>query len=445
MDHPSLTKRSRERESMDDARVDQGVLAAEYRFLSRFNRATAAANELLRTVQQRLGPASSSFSLVDFGAGGGDIARELVRLAQQHGVACSCLCVDISEQAVNYARQHSTEPSISFQVADLLQGSSVLGQGAADVAHASLVLHHLEDAQVVRALSEMAKVATRLVVWNDLVRDRAGIAGAFLSTLFERRELRRDAVVSVRRSFTLDEARMMAEAAGLEDVQVARLRGARFVLSGRPGPQAALQQGRPMLRVSDLCFSYGQRSVLRGVNLTGRAGQCLLVSGANGAGKSTLLACVAGVLPTTQGQIWLDRTQTAPGYLPQEGGLFSALSAASNLQIAGRLAGLKEAGLEAAVRQAVEEWGLSQHVQRPVHTLSGGLRRRVALACTLVHQPNALVLDEPDAGLDVQGLEALARAVSRTVHAGGLAMVATHKLTDQQLGLTADRVVGVDL
>lgn len=441
---------------MDDTQVRPEVLAAEYRFLARFNRATAAASALLDAIERRVEPRAGHVSVVDCGTGGADIPRALLASAAGRTWTCSCLGTDSNEQAIAYARARPAVPGLALRALNLLEAPAVLGEKSADVVHASLVLHHLEDAEVVDALRAMAGVARQLVVWNDLLRDRVGVLGARLSTLFSRRELRRDAVVSVHRSFTLDEARMLAEAAGLGDIEVRRVRGARFVLTARPHandpphvarashayhappaghashldhaprPDHPPPASRPMARASGLRFSYGARTVLANVSFVARSGECVLVKGANGSGKSTLLACVAGALPASRRMLWLDRTSGPPGYLPQEGGLFSALDGYRNIELAARLAGVPRAERAARCRAVIEAMHLGEHLARPVQELSGGFRRRVALACAAVHAPNALILDEPDAGLDATGRAALMRLIAETVGAGGVALIATH-------------------
>ena len=442
---------------MDDASPSRLVLSDEYRFLRHLNRATAAADAIVDAVADRIpGAGSRPISLVDFGCGGADIPQRFLTLARAHGWDCTFLCTDRNADAIEMGRSRVLEHAQSvartdagavagagmeFRVVDLLAADRVLGARSFDVAHASLVMHHLDDESAVAGLRAMAAVARELVVWNDLVRDSLGIWGAQLSTITARKELRHDAVVSVRRSFTMREARAVAEAAGLLDIRVRRVRGARFVLTGVPGPLQPQSTGRPLARAEGISFSYGTRSVLAEVNFVARSGELVHVTGANGSGKSTLLACMVGALKPAAGRAWIDQTALLPGYHPQEGGLFSALSVVANLETAARLARVPAVDRSSAVARCLVDFGLTEHAQHRVDRLSGGLKRRTALACAVIHSPIVLVLDEPDAGLDALGREALVRTVEGVLQRRGTVILASHAASWMQgLAATTPRV-----
>lgn len=427
---------------MDDASPSRLVLSDEYRFLRHLNRATAAADAIIDAVADRIpGAGLRPISLVDFGCGGADIPQRFMTLARARGWDCTFLCTDRNADAIEMGRSQVLEHSrpgaradsgavggagMEFRVVDLLAAERVLGTRSFDVAHASLVMHHLDDESAVAGLRAMAAVARELVVWNDLVRDSLGIWGAQLSTITASKELRHDAVVSVRRSFTMREARTVAEAAGLIDIQVRRVRGARFVLTGVPGPLQPPSAGRPLARAEAIGFSYGTRSVLRDVNFVARSGELVHITGANGSGKSTLLACMVGALKPSAGRAWIDQTALLPGYHPQEGGLFSALSVVANLETAARLARVPAVDRSSAVARCLRDFGLAEHAQHRVDRLSGGLKRRTALACAMIHSPIVVVLDEPDAGLDALGRDALVRTVEAVLQRRGTVILASH-------------------
>jgi ABC-2 type transport system ATP-binding protein len=427
---------------MDDASPSRLVLSDEYRFLRHLNRATAAADAIVDAVADRIpGAGSRPISLVDFGCGGADIPERFLNLSRARGWDCTFLCTDRNADAIEMGQSRVLDRSQSgsrtdagavgvagmeFRVVDLLAAERVLGARSFDVAHASLVMHHLDDESAVAGLRAMAAVARELVVWNDLVRDSLGIWGAQLSTITASKELRHDAVVSVCRSFTMREARAVAEAAGLIDIQVRRVRGARFVLTGVPGPLQPPSAGRPLARAEGLSFSYGTRSVLSDVNFVARSGELVHITGANGSGKSTLLACMVGALKPSVGRSWIDQTALLPGYHPQEGGLFSALSVVANLETAARLARVPTVDRSSAVARCLRDFGLAEHAQHRVDRLSGGLKRRTALACAVIHSPIVVVLDEPDAGLDSLGRDALVRTVEEVLQRCGTVILASH-------------------
>lgn len=410
---------------MDDPVADPSVLQEEYRFLARMNRVGGAAERLLSEVESRgLAPVAGPLRLVDFGSGAGDIPARVIGLGRGRGWTVEALGVDRASASIAFARErHGSLAGLTYRELDLFDAPERLGRGRFDVAHASLVLHHLGDRDVVRALRAMAEVATGLVVWNDLIRDRLGVAGAWLSTSLASRSLRADAVTSVRRSFTIDEARAAAEAAGLLEVRVRRVPGGRFVLSGRPGP---LPARRPTVRAERLSVAYRARAVLHDLSLVVHAGEALLVEGPNGAGKSTLLGCLAGAILPQGGRVWYDGSSGRVGFHPQDGGLLPAMDVAGNLVTTAAIAGVPRAGRPDAVREAIGRFGLEPYARTPIGRLSGGLRRRVAIAAALVHRPQVVILDEPDAGLDTVGRESLVGVLVETLRRGGTVVLSSH-------------------
>ena len=107
--------------------------------------------------------------MVDFGAGVGDIAQSAIRTARAHGWRLEVIATDRNREIVELGRSEVTEECISFLHADILDHSGTIAPKSADVAHASLMLHHLRDDKVVTALRSMATVARKLLIWNDLI------------------------------------------------------------------------------------------------------------------------------------------------------------------------------------------------------------------------------------------------------------------------------------
>lgn len=423
--HP-VTSRSTVREAMDGSSIDPCVLDDELRVLRRLNRMTSSAPLLVSVLRRRLAPSDGdSVSLLDFGAGGGDVARDFAMLARRQGWNASVVATDRSAQCLEACRAADAAGTVQYREVDLLHGAEVLGDGAADVSHASLVLHHLEDHDVVCALRQMSRCARRLVVWNDLLRERIGELGAVLATIGASGVTRADAVTSVRRGFTLNEAEAFAEAAGLVDIEVRRWRGGRFVLSARPGREPAAN--RPLLRATSVSFSYPGTPVLHDYSVVLRAGEMVLLHGANGSGKTTILRILAGALRPESGRVWCDRIRGAVGFLPQQHGLFSALDIGANIETFQRLAGVPPCDRGSRARDAIACFGLQDLLARRIGQLSIGQGRRAALATVFASAGEVVLLDEPDAGLDAAGREALGHAVLRHCASGGAIMMATHQ------------------
>lgn len=190
------------------------------------------------------------------------------------------------------------------------------------------------------------------------------------------------------------------------------------------------------LELKHLHFSYGARRVLRDVDARWDAGQMVGLLGPNGAGKSTLVTCVAqlrryvGVV-TFEGRTGRDLRGTI-GYMPQGLPGDAALTALESVLTASRR-GLtwhtSRADIDLAWA-ALDELGVAELADRPLGQLSGGQRQLVALAQTLVREPELILLDEPTSALDLRRQVAVLSHVRRICHrdSGRLAVVALHDL-----------------
>jgi heme exporter protein A len=426
------TPRALCREVLDSDSPEPAAAATEFRFLRRLNRATGASAALLDAIERRIAPRpQQAITLADFGTGAGDIAIEAVRAASRRGWTLSATLTDHAAEALLHARAAAAaagEQGIQFGKYDLVGEEATLEAAPFKVAHASLVLHHFSDEGVVRALHRMSRCASDLLVWNDLIRDRIGLLGASVATLGRSPTLRHDAILSVRRSFTLVEARAFAEAAGLVEIEVRRWRGARFILTAKPAPHdQRFPTPRPLIRAIKLGFSFGSSTVFKDRSFVLRAGEVGLAAGPNGSGKTTLLRLLAGVLRPASGDAWSDSSEGPIGYLPQRGGLIATLSIGANLEMLQRIAGVHPSHRGAKTHDAVARFGLSSIVSRPIARLSVGQARRAAIASVWATAGRALLLDEPDAGLDAEGRERLGLALVEHAREGGAALVASHE------------------
>jgi heme exporter protein A len=172
-----------------------------------------------------------------------------------------------------------------------------------------------------------------------------------------------------------------------------------------PGTADVASQDGAVLQVEGLARQFGERPALSGVSLTLRRGQTLVVFGPNGAGKSTLLRVLATLLRPHAGSVrvlgcelpresWAVRARI--GLLGHEPLLYRDLGARENLRLHARLHGV---GL-ARVEQLLDLVGLHRRPADPLRTLSRGMVQRVAIARTVLHGPELLLLDEPHAHLD---------------------------------------------
>jgi heme exporter protein A len=190
-----------------------------------------------------------------------------------------------------------------------------------------------------------------------------------------------------------------------------------------------------MLVAKELRCRRGARTVFASLSFELHPGQVLELRGANGSGKTTLLRALAGLLPLSGGELsWNGRPVVAcdtehadrTAYLGHLNGLSTALSAAENLRFSQQLAGGDGAG-DTSVFQALQAWGLDTAADRPVHILSQGQRRRLALARIRLAQRTLWLLDEPCAALDNAGESLFDAHLSEHLADGGMAVVATHR------------------
>lgn len=183
------------------------------------------------------------------------------------------------------------------------------------------------------------------------------------------------------------------------------------------------------IEARELCFAYGDRAVLDGLDFHVDAGEIFGLVGADGAGKTTLLRLAAGQLTGARGTLRvLDRETTDPAlrrqlaYMPQGFGLYRDLSVAENLQFFSDLHGLSAAEARRHTADLLARTGLHGFEHRRAGQLSGGMMQKLALACALVSKPRVMFLDEPTTGVDPIARRAFWRLLD-AVRAEGVAIL----------------------
>lgn len=199
----------------------------------------------------------------------------------------------------------------------------------------------------------------------------------------------------------------------------------------------------------DVSAGYGSTDVLRGVSLEIRYGEIFVLLGPNGAGKSSLLRVLTGRLAARGGGVSQAREGPVGNlveFVPQDNALYPFLTARENCIALALMTGLTREEANGRVSEVLGAVGCSQVSDVRVGRLSGGFRRRVDIAVALMKRPAMLALDEPSAGLDAAGREALIELLMRLRAAGTGSIVVTH---DFELGdMIADRIglmIGGDL
>jgi heme exporter protein A len=182
-----------------------------------------------------------------------------------------------------------------------------------------------------------------------------------------------------------------------------------------PQMPPAQEKAEPAIRVAGLRRDYGDRPALDGVGFELPAGASLVVLGPNGAGKTTLLRILATLLRPSGGKVsvlgcslpdeaWKLRGRI--GYLGHEPLLYRDLSGRENLRFQARLHGLGDEAAEARIEEVLRAVGMQRRADERVVELSAGMRQRLSICRCVLHEPELLLLDEPDSNLDIEGREA---------------------------------------
>ena len=205
-----------------------------------------------------------------------------------------------------------------------------------------------------------------------------------------------------------------------------------------------------MIAVKDLRKTFGARVAVDGLSFEAQPGETLGLLGPNGAGKSTTIHVITGVLSADAGTVSIcggngpddPAARRRLGVAPQSIALYPDLTAAENLTFFGRLYDLAPARLRERVEACLDLAGLADRRDDRVSTFSGGMQRRLNLACALVHEPDVVLLDEPTAGVDPQSRNHLFESVERLRAEGRTILYTTHYMEEAQR--LCDRVAIID-
>ncbi|MFI6563303.1 ATP-binding cassette domain-containing protein [Streptomyces sp. NPDC050534] len=209
----------------------------------------------------------------------------------------------------------------------------------------------------------------------------------------------------------------------------------------------------PAVEARQLIKTYaGDVTALRGMDVTVEPGTVFGLLGPNGAGKSTTVKILTTLAKPDSGAATVaghdvlrhpDRVRRAIGVVAQSSGADPVATGRENLQLQGRLYGLKGAALARRVDELLGRFGLGGAAKRPVKGYSGGMRRRLDVALGLVHRPEVLFLDEPTTGLDPEARTAMWDEIDRLAGEEGLTILLTTHYLDEADRL-AERIAIVD-
>lgn len=189
-----------------------------------------------------------------------------------------------------------------------------------------------------------------------------------------------------------------------------------------------------VLTFDDLTRHFGSVVALDGLTFSVASGQVVGFLGPNGAGKTTTMRALFGLVDLNGGNITWNGSPVGQaerrrfGYMPEERGLYPAMLVGEQLEYLGRLHGMTIDDARAATRMWLDRLGVADRIASRVHVLSHGNQQRVQLAAALVHAPEVLVLDEPLAGLDPAGVDAISAVLIEQAKAGCCVLFSSHQL-----------------
>lgn len=185
------------------------------------------------------------------------------------------------------------------------------------------------------------------------------------------------------------------------------------------------------IRIENISKSYSKKEVLKNINFEMNSGECIALIGGNGSGKSTLLSILAGSVKSDKGKFFCgeeDLFKNAKkrseliGYVPQFPPLIEELSALDNLKL-----WYKKDALEDDV---IKMLGVDSFLKTRVSKMSGGMKKRLSIACSVAHHPKILLLDEPSNSLDLVCKKEILSYISHFKKEGGCVIIATHDVSE---------------
>jgi ABC-2 type transport system ATP-binding protein len=201
-----------------------------------------------------------------------------------------------------------------------------------------------------------------------------------------------------------------------------------------------------MIKIEGLKKKFGEFTAVDGLNFDIFRNEIFGLLGPNGAGKTTIISMVCGLLPPSEGEITFDNHQgkdrkSIIGYCPQENIFYPRLTCLEQLLFMGQMYGLSSKTVKTRANELLNLLGLEDKTNIRANNLSGGMKRRLNICLALIHNPEILILDEPEAGLDPQS-RILVRDFIKTSGKEKTIILTTHNMDEADR--LADRVAIID-
>jgi ABC-2 type transport system ATP-binding protein len=197
-----------------------------------------------------------------------------------------------------------------------------------------------------------------------------------------------------------------------------------------------------MIQTSDLGKSFGEFWAVKGVNLEVKPGQVLALLGQNGAGKTTTIRMLSSILVPTTGWARIAgydvsknpaQVRSSVGVLTEHHGLYLRMTGSEYLDFYGRVYGINPAYRKSRIQYLFEYFGLSDFYRQPIGQYSKGMRQKLALARSLLHEPPVLLLDEPTSAMDPESAQLVRKAIATLRSEERAIIICTHNLIEAEL------------
>lgn len=206
-----------------------------------------------------------------------------------------------------------------------------------------------------------------------------------------------------------------------------------------------------LLKVNGLQKKYGEKTILDGINFSLNEGDVLGFLGPNGAGKSTTIRILTGIETADGGVIHFDgkpitnhsvRIKKQMGVVPQDIAIYSDMPAYDNVKFFCSLYGYRGAEREKRVQEALEFVALWDRRKDRPHEFSGGMKRRLNIACSITHSPKLLIMDEPTVGIDPQSRNYIMQAIKTLNSQGSTVIYVSHYM--EEIETLCNRILIMD-
>lgn len=200
-----------------------------------------------------------------------------------------------------------------------------------------------------------------------------------------------------------------------------------------------MEQSKAVVAMQHISKSFGKQQALKDIHLNIQEGEIFGLLGPSGAGKTTLVKQLVGLDLPSSGEIYLFQEKMPAlkliervGYMAQSDALYEELSAKENLQFFASLYGLKGKKQQQRINEVMEIVQLTDHLTKLVSNYSGGMKRRLSLAISLLHKPRLLILDEPTVGIDPVLRKSIWKAFDNLKKNGTTIIVTTHVMDEAE-------------